>query len=618
MDEAEPGMRGQALTFQSGPSSSLRWRTGETNMFPCCLRAYEGSEDRTTQSEGHDHVLTCWVSPRSGRLKRFSHRIPKGANELAPTLADPCKAGMLKAGTLEELVDHLVPALLFGDPTYIPIFLCTYRRFATTQQVLDLLFTRYASFFLYSNEVGGPRQQLKLAMSYILGTWLNEYSRDFTEPPDFPCLKKLVAYLKFNMPGSEEERHAKLLLVHLEHLVSSEEKSEEWVPARTQSLELEPAPAAFLPRGASWESLESVDSQASEKKPSFMVFPPQLVAQQFTPIDAELFKKVVPYQCLEYIWFQGDKSAKGHVAPTVRAVVTHFNYVVNCVIQTCVGDENLDASDRAMVVENWIEVAWECQVLKNFSSFCAILTTLQSKAIHRLQRTWKEVASQIPVTFHVGSTARKVACLRMWYHSWLPVDQGVISGAIPFLGTFLNIMARVESSMEEYIHVSDHGFGELGLGGDGPSVTAELSQLTRHKGLTAAQFIPTAPMVPVDSLELLDLTIEFKVITNITMLQSACENYSFRPHEYFLEWFRDTEVLTMDESHQASNTTVNRSSSFQGEPWNEVRCSPDLSTEDTGDPCSLYLAGSSSVDMKDIHKTVTLEASADLEDKVTT
>jgi hypothetical protein len=29
-----------------------------------------------------------------------------------------------------------------------------------------------------------------------------------------------------------------------------------------------------------------VDSQASERKPSFMVFPPQLVAQQFTLIDA--------------------------------------------------------------------------------------------------------------------------------------------------------------------------------------------------------------------------------------------------------------------------------------------------------------------------------------------
>uniref|UniRef100_A0A8B7V447 Ral guanine nucleotide dissociation stimulator-like n=1 Tax=Castor canadensis TaxID=51338 RepID=A0A8B7V447_CASCN len=516
-----------------------------------------------------------------------------GANELAPTLADPCKAGMLKAGTLEELVDHLVPALLFGDPTYIPIFLCTYRRFATTQQVLDLLFTRYASFFLYSNEVGGPWQQLKLAMSYILGTWLNEYSRDFTEPPDFPCLKKLVAYLKFNMPGSEEERHAKLLLVHLEHLVSSEEKSEviclgtaprlepteapllahnpmavpslgpllllsqsseaeraltpalekestqmvalehqsysgcspEWVPARTQSLELEPAPAAFLPRGASWESLESVDSQAREKKPSFMVFPPQLVAQQFTLIDAELFKKVVPYQCLEYIWFHGDKSAKGHVAPTVRAVVTHFNYVVNCVIQTCLGDENLDASDRAMVVENWIEVAWECQVLKNFSSFCAILTALQSKAIHRLQRTWKEVARRSFEAFQTMSKSLTHKTNQLVNRELL--CQGVISGAIPFLGTFLNIMARVESSMEEYIHVSDHGFGELGLGGDGPRWMASPSVVTMECDTRSSK--------------------EFKVITNITMLQSACENYSFRPHEYFLEWFRDTEVLTMDE-----------------------------------------------------------------------
>jgi hypothetical protein len=76
-------------------------------------------------------------------MSELSLTLPgQGANELAPTLADPCKAGMLKAGTLEELVDHLVPALLFGDPTYIPIFLCTYRRFATTQQVLDLLFTR--------------------------------------------------------------------------------------------------------------------------------------------------------------------------------------------------------------------------------------------------------------------------------------------------------------------------------------------------------------------------------------------------------------------------------------------------------------------------------------------
>jgi hypothetical protein len=42
-------------------------------MFSCCLRVCEGSGP----SEGHDHVSRRWVSPRSGRLWRFCHRIPK-------------------------------------------------------------------------------------------------------------------------------------------------------------------------------------------------------------------------------------------------------------------------------------------------------------------------------------------------------------------------------------------------------------------------------------------------------------------------------------------------------------------------------------------------------------
>jgi hypothetical protein len=48
----------------------------------------------------------------------------------------------LKAGIMEKLVGHLVSSLMFVDPVFIPVFLCIYRHFATTQQVLDLLFTR--------------------------------------------------------------------------------------------------------------------------------------------------------------------------------------------------------------------------------------------------------------------------------------------------------------------------------------------------------------------------------------------------------------------------------------------------------------------------------------------
>ena len=47
-----------------------------------------------------------------------------------------------QAGKLEKLVEHVVSAFLGSDPTYVPMFLCMYRAFATTQQVLDLLFKR--------------------------------------------------------------------------------------------------------------------------------------------------------------------------------------------------------------------------------------------------------------------------------------------------------------------------------------------------------------------------------------------------------------------------------------------------------------------------------------------
>lgn len=134
----------------------------------------------------------------------------------------------------------------------------------------------------------------------------------------------------------------------------------------------------------------------------------------------------MPYHCLGSIWSQRDKKGKEHLAPTIRATVAQFNNVANCVITTCLGDQSMKAPDRARVVEHWIEVArvgyrrglsfflsccvtvcpWhaghglhsqnpcpqECRALKNFSSLYAILSALQSNAIHRLKKTWEEVS----------------------------------------------------------------------------------------------------------------------------------------------------------------------------------------------------------------------------------
>jgi hypothetical protein len=63
-------------------------------------------------------------------------------NESAPILEGPSIVMNLKAGILKKLIGHLVCFLIFVDLLFISIFLCIYRHYGTTEQFLDLLFTR--------------------------------------------------------------------------------------------------------------------------------------------------------------------------------------------------------------------------------------------------------------------------------------------------------------------------------------------------------------------------------------------------------------------------------------------------------------------------------------------
>ncbi|GAA6067542.1 ral guanine nucleotide dissociation stimulator-like 1 isoform X1, partial [Tachysurus ichikawai] len=55
---------------------------------------------------------------------------------------ETCKIRSIRAGTLERLVETLLTAFGDNDLTYTSIFLSTYRAFASTQSVLQLLLDR--------------------------------------------------------------------------------------------------------------------------------------------------------------------------------------------------------------------------------------------------------------------------------------------------------------------------------------------------------------------------------------------------------------------------------------------------------------------------------------------
>ncbi|XP_042334282.1 ral guanine nucleotide dissociation stimulator isoform X2 [Sceloporus undulatus] len=562
-------------------------------------------QQSSTQEIGEE-VEEGIVYSISLRKVQLHHTANKGQrwlgfeNESALNLYETCKVRTIKAGTLEKLVEYLVSAFKGNDSTYVTIFLCTYRAFASTKQVLDLLLNRYGK--LHSQAHGeharravDERLELKNTISSILGAWLDQYSEDFRKPPDYTCLKQLIIYVRLNIPGSDLERRARILFTQFQQQEHAEVEAE------------------VVDRPRCPLHLEEEDCPG-EGKVDFLSFSPEMAAEQFTLMDAELFKKVVPYHCLGCIWSQRDKKGKEHLAPSIRATVSQFNSVTNCVIATCLGNRTLKPLQRARVVERWIDVARECRILKNFSSLRAILSALQCNAIHRLKKTWDEVSRESFRTFHelseifsddnnhslsrellIKEGTSKFATLeinpkRAQKRQQQQREMGVMQGTIPYLGTFLTDLVMLDTAMKDYL--------------EGGLINFE----KRRK--------------------------EFEVIAQIKLLQSACNNYNFIREGRFVTWFHSMEKLSEAESYslsceieplsesasntlkakkntgiikrwsdrQAPTTEPCTSGSCHSKSFDQLKCGPYLCSGDsTADSVSVTSAGSSSSDVEEVN-----------------
>ncbi|RXG68259.1 Ral guanine nucleotide dissociation stimulator-like 1 [Armadillidium vulgare] len=110
-------------------------------------------------------------------------------------------------------------------------------------------------------------------------------------------------------------------------------------------------------------------------------------------MDAVLFQKLIPHQCLGSIWSQREK-ARANASPTVVATIEQFNAVIYRVQSTVLVETDLRPSQRARLITKWIDVAQELRLLKNFSSLKAIISSLQSNPLYRLKKTWNAVSKE--------------------------------------------------------------------------------------------------------------------------------------------------------------------------------------------------------------------------------
>ncbi|XP_069860074.1 ral guanine nucleotide dissociation stimulator-like [Dipodomys merriami] len=202
------------------------------------------------------------------------------------------------------------------------------------------------------------------------------------------------------------------------------------------------------------------------------------------------------YQSLEFIQ---DKKDQEHPAPTIHAIIAQSNKVSSCVVTTCLGNRSMKAPDRARIIEHWIKVAKHCETLKNLSSLHAIISALQSKAIQRLKKTWKEVSRDSFYEFERLSKNVSPGSNHALHRELLP------QGTVPYLGTFLAELEKVNKEM---------------------------------------------PDIQCGRINMEKMRKQFQIISEIERLQASCNTVNIKPDERFQAWFEGLPRLSEAESYR--------------------------------------------------------------------
>ncbi|KRT86599.1 hypothetical protein AMK59_263 [Oryctes borbonicus] len=349
-----------------------------------------------------------------------------------------------------------------------------------------------------------------LTLISALHVWLDSYPEDFKEPPNHPALLQLVHFCEEYLPATELEAKVR-------HRLDRYSKE-----PRIDSLLTPPPSFAMRANIPGWKRYGLPD------------VPVRHFAEQLTRMDVELFKKLVPHQCLGAVWSRRDKS-RSHEAATVLATVNQFNAVSFRVISSILVEPDLKPADRAQIIICWIDIAQELRVLKNFSSLKAIISGLQSNPIYRLQKTWQAVPKEKIELF--DELARIFSeDNNQWTQRELLMREGTAK--------FADTVGENDKQLQKVFQRQNNRTANISFGTI-PYLGTFLTDLTMID--TAIPDLISDGLINFDKRRK-----EFEVLAQIKLLQGAANAYQLIEDPLFDLWFDSLLVLDDREAYKLS------------------------------------------------------------------
>ena len=248
--------------------------------------------------------------------------------------------GQVKGGTLPALIERLT--LHDGlDSNFIATFLLTYRSFTTTRELFTYLFHR----FTIQPPMGLDPEELevwtekkltpiRLRVFNIIKSWLeNFYLED--EADDREALSMIKEF-----SGSAAMKDTmSFAAVQLIKLVEKREQSEGAFRKMVLNLTTQ-APAPITPRNL--------------KKIKFLELDPLEFARQLTIMEAHVYNKIRPVECLAKAWMSDDPEMAAK-AVNIKKMIETSNLCSNWINELVLSEKEL--KKRVLVIRQLVMIA---------------------------------------------------------------------------------------------------------------------------------------------------------------------------------------------------------------------------------------------------------------------
>jgi hypothetical protein len=401
-------------------NDSIGWSSVRPGRTPTTTRSRRSrSMDAATAAAAIDVACNAIAASARGRFLSTAT-----ATAVARPLVPPCdyetgrmlnldtemllgSDGEVKGGTLPALVSRL-----YSDESnapYVAVFMHTFRAFVDSERLLRILQASYGALVPTpddSEPVRLEKKRYRLRVGNAIKKLVEEVHDDGTNKA---LADDLVTQFLDRVMFPVDETLALTIKLKFHQRRSCVES-----PTSVQQQFSEPAPKPLLPRTGTRASFLTVDALE--------------LARQMSLIDAELLRRIGPFELLGGAWAKENKETN---SANLLAMIASFNARSTLVVASIVAETQL--KQRAALLRKMIAVASECRALNNFHATFALVAGLNSAPVHRLQKTWAQLSDRERAAFaalgELVSSAKSFKQYRETLHTVNPP-------CVPYIGVY--------------------------------------------------------------------------------------------------------------------------------------------------------------------------------------